>query len=240
LITETNDNQAYDIKISYDNSGNPVTVTGNIFGFTINSAVSYDTRGRLLKITYRPTAYREYVYNDNTFLPAECKVYQPQVNSNSNVIELVEDDLFTYNSTGLMTKYDVLYTNSYQSGEIVWQYAYDSNGNLTTITRPDQSTAVYNATGYDNKPNITGANQWLKYILLDPNNGYNFYYYLLNNTNNATNWTLNDPNASAFNPKILSYYQYNSKGYAIKDSTVFFDPVNGNYTDVQINSFTCK
>ena len=214
----------YDLLFTYNAKDNPATFAG--------LPISYDDKNRLVKIQYSARTYREWEYKDNTFLPAQSKVFTGNA--------LVETDIFTYTNAGLLTKYDNIYANQYSAGEFIWQLSYDAKGNVTTINQPGATAPVFQATAYDDKPNFTNANQWVKYILLPSEAGYFNFPYLLFSANNATKWLLNDTRNGFINPGIESYYQYNHKGFATKDSTIFHDPVNGDFTAVQTNSFTCQ
>ena len=223
LLTETKDDQGlYDITFTYDAKGNPATVSGG--------QISYDYKARLAKVQYNSTYYREWKYTDNTSLPAISNVY--------NAGALVETDRFTYNGQGLPDKVD---ENNYQTGEFTWQYDYDANGNVADISRTDGGGWFY-ASGYDDKPNFTGANQWVKYILLAPELGYSIspaqsvYPYLLFSKNNARTWTLNSYYY------YFAGYQYNDKGFAIKTGTSFrfFGLTTIFDGHSQTNSFNCQ
>lgn len=230
LLSEATDASiGIDFPITYNAKGDPATFAG--------SAISYDSKSRLSKIQYSSARYREWVYNDNTFLPSRSNFY-----SDGGLAGTI---IYTYDSSGRIIKYDAIYTSS----ENVWQINYDTKSNVSTIIVADEKgpisgfgvgDTVYKAKSYDGKPNFANANQWVKYMLPLPEMGYFLNIYLVFSANNATEWSVNDRfNAFIFHSE-QAFYQYNNKGFAVKDSIISKDPVYGDYTDVQVNSFNCQ
>jgi hypothetical protein len=227
LVTNTSDLSgfgAYDLAFTYNARGNPETFAGFL-------QISYDNKGRLLRQQNDGDNYVQWEYDDdNTFLPAFSYNYANGIRTGTQ--------FFTYDEQGRMVKSDRIYVNNYAQGEVIWEYTYDIKGNVQTIMQKGETVPLFKAISYDDKPNSTGANQWIKYILNDPGSGYLALNYLLFSANNATEWSLAD-NFFATAPTVNCYYTYNAGGSVTRDSVVFHDPVNGEFYDIQTNSFNC-
>ena len=224
LVTHTDDDLfgGVPIDIIYNKKGNPDSL--NVSGTPIT--VQYDYKGRLLKVTFLnglPDYHSDFLYKDNTFLPAIMKTYDSYYGG------YIAIDSFHYNFRGEMIKIGLTnlpYPN-YNSAEI---YDYDNKHNVTKVTLKSANGGTafipgyteYEATKYDDKPDFMSGNQWLKYILIDA--GIDQYNWMMFSVNNVVNWHWGYQ--GGYNP-VTSTLQYNAKGFATTVSLHVFDVEGG-------------
>lgn len=233
LVTKTGDTLgfgAYNLDFTYDSKGNPETFAGVL-------KITYDAKGRLYRQLNNVNSDKNYVQwdypDDNSFLPESSNSYLNGI--------LTATSIFSYDDLGRLVKSDRIYVNGYAAGEYIWKYAYDTKNNVQTIIQEGIATPIFQAKTYDDKPNFTNANQWIKYILDDPGSGYILLNYSLFSANNATQWLIADKAVGFDTPLTVDcIYKYNPTDFVIKDSIVFRDPVNGDFSDVQSNLFKCQ
>ncbi|MHA6250281.1 hypothetical protein ACXYMU_20270 [Pontibacter sp. CAU 1760] len=231
LVTEsTDDIMGFSYVFTYNAQGDPVTAT--------NTIITYDSRDRLIKADYSAGAtsyYREFRYSDRSYLPSSSRLYYQG--------DLVQTELYSY-ERGRLAEIDK--TGVFQSVHFnrVYRITYNGNGNVKTITQSDQEEPLYEGISYDNKPNIFGGNQWLKYLMFASESGYFLYQYQLLSANNPTQWTLNNEDGG-LKFTASSSYEYNEEGYAAKNTTLLQAPNIGGdgvdeLTGTQINTFNCE
>lgn len=225
-LTEISDVAAlgdYDLIFTYDANGR--------LTYTSGANISYDSMGRLARLDYGDNLYRQYTYDGRSSLPSSSQFY-----SNNKYSRIIN---YHYDNKNRFVTLDFQSIGSIRQ-KVIWQFHYNQQDNADSITLVGQKTAIYTAIKYDDKPNFANSNPWIKYILFNPEEGYFLLPYLLFNRNNATEWALNDQSTGLIFPAVNSYYQYNESGWAISDSTVFHDPVNGDFSDTQIHTFDCS
>lgn len=230
LVTETTvDIIDFSYAFTYNAKGDPVTAN--------NAIVTYDSRDRLIKVDYSSgttSYYREFRYSDRSFLPSSSRLYY--------LGNLNQTELYSYEA-GRLTEIDKTTVNQSVQYNRIYRITYDADGNVKTITQSDQEEPLYEGSSYDNKPNIFGGNQWLKYLMFASESGYLLHQYQLLSANNPTQWTLNDDDWLTFT--ATSTYEYNEEGYATKNTTLFQAPNIGGegvdeVTGTQLNTFNCE
>jgi hypothetical protein len=246
LVTHSEDDLfGYSVDIFYNAAGDPDSMSFGGFPVTFK----YDARGRLVKTLFgdyvegADHSYFDYLYKDNTFLPAVLNYYSTL---NGGLIVI---DSFQYNRFGQMTKIGI--TNVlrpiFNRAE---NYEYDKLGNVIKVrmagenggTAYDTLFTEYEVLKYDQNANFMAGNQWLKYMFfytqLDP------YIFMMFSRNNAADWLWRPEAYKNYFPDayfLSSTFDYNNKGFANKVNMRFYDFLgSANYFEVsRLASSTC-
>jgi hypothetical protein len=236
LVTHTEEDlYGTALDITYNQKGDPVSL--NFSGLT--AAVLYDAKNRLAKVNVGTAGvYIDYVYNDNTFLPAVLHYYRPDQGG------LISIDSFYYNGSGQMIKRITtnLQRSSYNN---VQKFEYNSRGNVKKVTISaynggsvfSPAVIAFEASQYDNNYNFMSGNQWIKYVLFYSD--MEDYAYLLFSVNNATNWKWGYPGGDRY--RVTAAITYDADGFANTISAHYFD--TDGITELtsfkRINTSTC-
>lgn len=201
----------YSVDIFYNSQGNPDSLSFSGFG----NKLEYDNRGRLVKQKFA-TGYIEFIYTNNTFLPAISKYWRSDF-STPPPSGLVAVDTFRYNILGqlIIQGEDNRLSPEYNNTR---RYEYNSSGNVTNVTISAQNggtvfatpVVLYQGTRYDNKYNVFGSNQWLKYIFYTTD--LSDYVYAMHSVNNAADW--NWGFGGGYVATVTAAITYNTQGFA--------------------------
>jgi hypothetical protein len=217
LVTHTEDDLfGYSLNIVYNKKGNPDSM--NFEGFP--ATMRYDSKNRLIQANFGTDGiHLDYIYKDNTFLPAVLKYYYPAFGG------LISIDSFHYNFIGEMTKMGEtnLLSPAYNLSQT---YTYDNNHNVTKVTWEAQNGgtvytpafSAYEVSKYDHTFNFMSGNQWIKYILM--HSELDSYVFMMFSTNNAVDWHWGFP--GGYNA-VTSTFEYNNEGFANKVNLHLFD-----------------
>jgi hypothetical protein len=218
LVTHTEEDlYGTALNITYNQKGDPAALSFSGFPAT----VLYDTKGRLLKVNFGTGGVHfDYLYNNNTFLPAILKYYRPDQGG------LISIDSFHYNTAGQLIKRENhnLLDPSFNNAQ---KFEYNTKGNLKKVTIKSQSggsvfnpaVVAFEATRYDENLNFMGGNQWIKYLLFYSD--MEDYAYLLFSVNNAMDWKWGYPEGNVY--KVTSILKYNADGFATSVIGRYFD-----------------
>ncbi|MGG9964153.1 hypothetical protein [Ferruginibacter sp. SUN106] len=236
LVTYTEEDlYGTSLNIVYNQKGDPVTLSLSGFPATI----LYDAKGRLLKVNFGTGGVHfDYLYNDNTFLPAILKYYRPGQGG------LISIDSFHYNNAGQLIKRENhnLLDPAYNNAQ---KFEYNNKGNLKKVTISSQSggsvfnpaVVAFEATRYDDNYNFMGGNQWIKYLLFYSD--MEDYGYLLFSVNNAMDWKWGYPEGNVY--KVTTALKYNVDGFATLVNGHYFDTdgVTELTSFIRTNTSTC-
>jgi hypothetical protein len=236
VITHTQEDlYGTSLDITYNQKGDPATLK---FSNT-TATVLYDASGRLSKVNFDTTGiHLDYIYNNNTFLPAVVQYYRPADGG------LISIDSFCYNTIGELVK-KVNTDLQRTSNNNVQNFEYDYKGNLkkVTITANNGGTkycpavTAFEATRYDSTYNFMAGNQWIKYVLFYSD--MEDFGYLLFSVNNALDWKWGYTEGNAYT--VTSTTQYNADGFAKTITGHYFDKdgVTALTDFTRVNTSTC-
>ena len=234
------DYSGFSFDISYNNHREPDSLQINSNG--IHEATTFDKFGRLSKITFPYSTVQDYetLKYERSFLPSKLLYIVPNYKDYGQTDSVNAIIYFKYNYKGEMIQ--MKQTNVWYPGyDITYEYKYNNNGNVKSITHiPESGTAYteYAFTSYDNEPNFMTGSIWIRYMLL--NTGFDPFYQLLFSKNNPKDWTwYNSYGIPGAHEIFTSSFTYNNEGFANTVNLNVADNVYGDFTSTRSAISTC-